>query len=72
MCHNVARHSYCSTACYIQRMESPLHSGFVGRLPVTLEKRSPINNPLHSEIESGAIWLIDSGTMRNLGNHLDL
>ena len=29
--------------CYTYRTELPLHSGFVGRPPATLEKRSPIN-----------------------------
>ncbi len=29
--------------CYIKRTEPPLHSGFVGRPPATLEKRIPIN-----------------------------
>ena len=29
--------------CYTYRTESPLHSGFVGRPPATLEKRIPIN-----------------------------
>ena len=35
----------CSSALrwYIQRTESPLHSGLVGRSPATLEKRIPIN-----------------------------
>ena len=35
----------CSSALrwYIQRTESPLHSGLVGRSPATLEKRVPIN-----------------------------
>ena len=28
------------------RTEPPLHSGFIGRPPATLEKRSPINNPI--------------------------
>ena len=28
---------------YIKRMEPPLHSGFVGRSPATLENRVPIN-----------------------------
>ena len=30
--------------CYTYRTESPLHSGFVGHPPATLEKRSPINH----------------------------
>ena len=36
----------CSSALrwYIQRTESPLYSGLVGRAPATLEKRIPINN----------------------------
>ena len=36
----------CSSALrwYIQRTESPLHSGLVGRAPATLEKRIPINS----------------------------
>ena len=35
----------CSSAprCYTYRMESQLHSGFVGHPPATLEKRIPIN-----------------------------
>ena len=34
--------------CYTYRTESPLHSGFVGHPPATLEKRVPINIRRHA------------------------
>jgi len=33
--------------CYTYGTESPIHSGFVGRPPATLEKRVPINRNLN-------------------------
>ena len=41
---------------YIKRTEPPLRSGFVGRPPATLEKRSPIN---HFEFAKFYILSID-------------
>ena len=45
MRHHVARNYISALLSYTYRMESSLRSGFVGRLPVTLEMRSSINNP---------------------------
>ena len=45
--------------CYTYRTESPLHSGFVGHPPATLEKRVPINKPATPPIAMVRIITLD-------------
>ena len=51
--------------CYTYRTELPLHSGFVGRPPATLEKRIPINSNPSFSCTSARRGMADLGYQRS-------